>query len=61
MHEQLLPGTEVVVRVHKINDFPKYRWVRAGTDDSLRLVLRVASAKLNMCRIAAAKLLHVSP
>lgn len=26
VHEQLLPGTEVVVRVHKINDFPKYRF-----------------------------------
>lgn len=44
VHEQLLPGTEVVVRVHKINDFPKYRWVQAGTDDSLSLALRVASA-----------------
>lgn len=25
VHEDLLPGTEVVVRVHKINDYPKYR------------------------------------
>jgi hypothetical protein len=26
VHDSLLPGTEVVVRVHKLNDFPKYRW-----------------------------------
>ena len=25
VHEDLLPGTQVVVRVHKINDYPKYR------------------------------------
>jgi hypothetical protein len=25
VHDSLLPGTEVVVRVHKINDYPKYR------------------------------------
>lgn len=25
VHDDLLPGTEVVVRVHKINDYPKYR------------------------------------
>jgi hypothetical protein len=26
VHDQLLPGTEVIVRVHKINDYPKYRF-----------------------------------
>lgn len=26
VHDMLLPGTPVVVRVHKISEYPKYRW-----------------------------------
>eukprot|EP00879_Flechtneria_rotunda_P012459 GHRR01013011.1.p1 GENE.GHRR01013011.1~~GHRR01013011.1.p1 ORF type:complete len:250 (+),score=53.22 GHRR01013011.1:278-1027(+) len=42
VQEHLLPGTEVVVRVHKLSEYPKYRWAEAGCLHDMYLQQRIS-------------------
>jgi hypothetical protein len=54
VHDDLLPGTEVVVRVHKINDYPKYRCATACNNQQVwgaRMPRRWQTSGLSRCNV----------